>query len=894
MNIIKNKIRICENSGLDRNSLKWVKLNISLHYMNYMLGDESSLERAYEAAVSAFEECQSSVELLFYNIFFHFELARFDEGDKLLEGFKHYVGHYKSKYPKLYAGYLFLLGMQNLDEKNVKKHAEIIEEIAQEHEEPIFNELLCFMYMKCNNLDKSYGFLELAQMQGSRSPFIYMCFHKIFMSGGRFYKTNVLVDYLKWANSKNIITSEDLGKNAGMIKGHVETNMSLIKDIYNKLDEKPEWLLIEICNELAKSSDTSIEAYRFYKEVEQRQINTNDYNRVLIHSAYRNNIEDISRYSMEVYIEEGIKDLEITPFIYHTLLTSDKFSGLIEKFNLTTEILYVANLGAGNGQSGRYYNSIYRFALENSEELEEDAKAVMEHCLNKDMFVYELEATSEEAKFVWVNERERKYAAIYELENGKCSINIFSKYFRVICLDKDKKDIVEESPPMVRQLVNADMWLYKYFYKKEQIDASLVLALAAHYISESEDSDEAIEILNRALLNRNISNAFRIDISLTLGKILFALSRYDKALEYYKEVDERFLNERYIETMFTCFMNTGEYDKAVSLILQKSELLTERVLFGALHTIIGIKKYRHQVVYALYELILKGYYDKNFLDVVIEHYKGSQKEWHVLEQALRNMNITEPALDERILENAIFVRDISEESQDIFLRMHKLRRATPIVDKFILYICFEVIKNNKNISPNVLIVLEKLCELNQSNMLLMALATVYIQKKVSTHSSERIIKKALTIIEETGIMLPVFMDLDEKYLTETIERNVCISYHGTEGKRIYLHYKSQGDEEFITEQMFYFKFGIYVFNLCVFHNEIISYFFSEEEDGVPPENYELLTARNNRITLKQGAEDNFSLINNAAIYYEMYKYDDLESILPVLFKKPEKPRFTVL
>jgi len=895
MEVMKNKIQLCEKFIETKNSSPKVAIiMISRYYAAYLMGEDIYLQKAYYTARKAYELYPSNIDLFLYMIYLNIEAKNTDKAHHMLEAFEPYSKFYKNNNPKIYARYLFLLVMfelRFLNERNVIKHINNLEEFVKKQECAICDEILSHAYIKSNNVNKAYTFLESAFNRGNRGIFMYLTFYEIYKLGGRYFENKIIISFLNWANNNGVIRKNILDKNNNLIKALVKRNLSLFSSIFLNLDI--EWLLIEVCKSYQDNKDYSINAYRFYKEAEKKQIYIQEFNKCLILSAVTNNIEDIGRYSMEFYLKNNKIDFELKPFIYHVLLTRKKLRHFITNYSLENDILEFATESVVQGFSGRYYNSIYRYALENMQEYNEHT-SMIESYLYKDLFVFKLIISNPLIKYIWINQREKKEVKVYKVENGVCEVKISGSYFRIISLDEEQKNIIDEEVKLEKQIENADIWLYKYFLEKNYDDIEIFIALSGHYLGVNEPTEKIIEILNTTISFKGISQAHKMQVSAVLGNLLFLQNRYDKALVYYEEVDENYLNERYIEIMFKVFINTHEYEKALKLIINKSQLITEKILFNALKTLSKNKKYKPLMANSIYELLIKGYYDPELLEIVLEYYNGGQEEWHSLDQALSNMSIHHIKLDGIILENSIWTRNFNKSSQLVFLRMYEMSVHNDFIDKFIYYICFEITINMSLPEMGIITALEKRYEQQNDYLIAYSLSCIYLKNSLTTTRSKKILEDAMSHMESNNILLPIFKEIEHReFLTLYVEKNQCFTYKSTPGKEIYLHYKGEYDENFTKILMNYFKFGIYIIALPVFHNEKLTFYFSENTEDTSFETQED-SIQNIKANLKSDAIDKFFTINNALIYNDMFRYNEVENIIKKLVKPVSEMKGKIL
>jgi hypothetical protein len=340
--------------------------------------------------------------------------------------------------------------------------------------------------------------------------------------------------------------------------------------------------------------------------------------------------------------------------------------------------------------------------------------------------------------------------------------------------------------------------------------------------------------------------------------------------------------------MLMAYVNGRDYDKAVHLIIKKAECISDRGLFYALKQIITVGKYNKDIADVAYELTLKSWYDKVLTGIVFQHYNGSLEEWQALSKALSAMSVTEQALDEIILKNALWMHVFDKGSQNVFRRMHEMNPENPLIADYAALCAYEIIIKGTKPEYETIELLEKIYERGKDRMIAYALSHVYIQNDIATFRSEEIIKEAIGFAEKDRVIFPIFKSVKDKTLLSAyIESNQPFIYRGLPGRTVKLYYKADYATGFKVRMMHYVKFGLYFASIPSFYGETITYYFSEEmETGSITTKQE--ETENKNMRLSEDGKNPYYAINNALIYEQLFKYDMVEQIITERLK--EKPR----
>ena len=870
-------------------SPKKINLTITKYYGYYLSGDGEYLIQAYQLSKEAYEKYPANIDMFFWHAFLNIELGRASNAITMLTGFKSYMSYFKGQ-NSVIATYYFL---QYLADKQQSKKAQDVVEALDGN----FNHLLCYMHIKEDH-NKAYPYLDKAFNDGCRSPFLYLAFNEIFKKGRKYYRENILLSFLKWASIRDVLTEESLKLNWEIVGELLSQNIELFIRIYKQT--KSVWLLKEICLVLAKKGDYTEFAHVLYKELIAKQIYDEEINTALLYSAYNTDAEDVSRFSIKKFLSGrnlSAVPKEVMAYIFHLILSTPHLYDIEEEYSLKDEIIVTA-VNAANEQihlqNKRYYNSLFCYTLKNvpvgyKNEAYDKLITIMEDNVFEVMFSYTVYVKDPAIKFVWVSEHTRQSPSIYTVADGAATIRVSSHNFKVLCLDETKTSIVHETPK-IEEHIKGDFWLYNYFYKKNKIATELLVALSIHFVKENTETEQSYDVLSRTMRIKGLSKIFKKQIISSLGNVLSTLNNPQKALDYYRETDTNTLDEKYIAAMFNVFTTNEEHELALNLIYQKSQNIEETILSNYLVETINNVKPRDRrykttfplIIDAIYELLIKGVYKEEFVNAIIDHYGGSVEDWCYLSNVLNNNHINNINLDIKILSDAIKMRHLSPSVQQVFMRLYTFSDDIEVVKDFVYYLCYQVISNNISLEKDIIETLKAIYIRDEENKLLLitlGIAQIKTNEEEQDEDANGIIKAALAHLHKEGMFLPAFADVDTRYF--------CVTHIGKPDQTLTLYYKIKDQEDFTYTQMKYFRFGIYVAFLPIFYNDEIEYHIYEL-------NEEVKHYKNEKFNLAKDTDSTFFAINNALIYYEMFKYDDMEKTLDKMFSPQEKASFKML
>ena len=877
---IKNSIALCTRYWT---SYKIFDLDVFLHKANYV-------------AATTFEVNTSSVELYLGSAFMNIELENFDKSQAMLASVNKYKTYLKINNKSAYVFFLYmysLLELRKNNKKNTEKYLKILTDFEYEVDNGIPQMLIGSLKLEQQELNKSLQYFELSYRLGNRSSFLFASLNEIFKLKLRNLKEqSLLMPFLNWGISQGIDLTDVINFYCKDINIAFLDDRGLGEKIYEHYPDN--WILQKICMNFIRDRNYSKSAYKYYHDAELKQVHLDGLIYAIVKTAYNTEREDLSRYTLEQFLNNERLDAELAPFVFHLLVTSKKFKDLATKY--AVKIIQYGIDSLQKELDGRYFNSIYKFVLDRSnlEKLPERFTKKIIETLARDAFEFEIFTENVEVRHVWIIEREKREMTLCNLEKGYGVIKASSEKFSYVCFNEGMKNIQDVKLTIIRQVENADIVLYSHLFKLGIITLDLLIVLSKHFISLKKFEEHSIDLLNKTLEQTGISDSFKMQLGASIGNILFSQSNSDEALEYYKGVDEQYLSDKHIEQMLNVFISTKEYEKAVSVISKNSHLISDSALFSSIAKIPNTKELAGQLAAEAYELILKAWYDQSILEVVLQHYKGSQERWQTLNKALMSINAKDIRLLETILTNSMNMHRLDEGSQLVFAEMYDDNPDHELIDKFAYYCVYEMMINSASLEYEAIQVLERMYLKNNDKLIAYGLSHTYLANNITTLNSEDILNDTLKLMESDGLIFPIFKDIkDKNFITPYIEKNEPLLYKDSPGKNIYVYYKVNDEQKHKKQKMQYFKFGTYMANITLFYGETLRYYFSEEKSSGSIDTKEF-SFEKKKPYVNEEERDNYFKINNALVYEQMFRYEQVEAIITEVLEEPKKTKAKII
>jgi hypothetical protein len=866
----------------------------------------------------------SDFNLTFMRCFIAFELENYDVTEELLGQLRPKRNAMKSHQPTFYAHYLYfdcLLALTKQKGRAANKHYRNLRDFVAASDLPVQNADLLMANLNLvfgeysshgessafGDYDTAFKYLHKAYKTGERSPLFFICLARVFARARpRGDEAELLLPLVLWALNTGCYIEGIIEKNQSLAESLLRKRPKMAENMYEV--HPADWILHIITTARMINNDTGSESFYYYKEAEVRQLHFPQLYDFLIRSAYKNEIEDIRGYPLVKYIETqpNIPD-EILPFVYHLVLKGvidNRHDEILAK--IKPDIIKFACEGLGKHLYGRYYYSTYKFLLDVSTSADADSVSIDKNCVEAAneivknlLFSYDIKVDNERAARILIQEEHKKQEDTHELKDGRLRINLWSPHnVKITCFDESMRNIIPGRPKVQRLIENVDITLYKRLFAEGHNSQDLTIFLADYYLNQNQENipHEAILVYEAAAALPVANRAFARLVKAALGNFYARGKNFKRAVEYFKDLDEAAINKNYLEQMLLAYMNDGDVARVTRIIARLAGDISDKTLFSVLKQV-GVSKGsaslqsvsagqgsmhpKKDLAAVALRMLTRGWYAPELLELVLTHYAAPLPMWIELSKSLANLGIFEAKLHEKILDTAILTRSCGRSIQTVFVQLFKNKPDSQKAADFAVYLAYEIIINDIQPEPSVVLAMEEIFVQGQEAMVAYALAHVYIKERGAvTQRSKEILAKAIEEAMDNDFIFPIFKEIkDKNVILPYIEKNRPFVYRGHSNSEVTLHYKIKDEGDgFLTRAMRYLAFGLFVCHVPHFFGEEIEFYFVESRGSGS------IKTANERIVgnaphLLEKSGDLFYTINNALIYEQMFKYERVEEIV---------------
>ncbi len=898
MKVLNDIIKKCEDIHKERNNYFSVIALISRLYTRFLeTGVFGYADNAFFISVKSFKNCTQNIVYSLAAAFFEMETGRYNAAYKRIQVCDNYKGYLKNSQPSIYAFYLYINALVMFRQKNTRTSLKIYREMVglweQNNKEYSILLLLAGIDVEYDNFGSAKKRLEYYIKIGKGNYFFYICLFKYLNSKNKsiYCTPRLILPFLKWGISHGIDLRNIVNVYSGKICTLFKENKELVFKLYYLYEN--EELLKEICMNFIEKNDFSTEAFKYCNLAVKKQIFIPGLNNFFVRSSFYNDNTDFGIYPVKTFFKYGDMKDDIKPFMYYLVISNKKFKELLnDKFY---DIITFGIDSAKKGMSGKYYDNIYRYIIENKHkfDFEIDYIEKMKEIIFPKLFLNIVESKNPNSKYCFVFEKNKEKAEIYSFQNGTCEIKLISvsaEYF----ISDEKKQFIDADIIIKKYIENINLSLCREFYLSGYVSEELDMALANYYINVEYPNYDCIEIYER-VLKIDISKKFRSKVLITMGNLHYFNREFDKALNCFLDIDIKYIKNKHIQNLFDVFVEKENFDDAAKLIIERGHCIPDNILFDGIRKIIKKEHLKPILAKCVYELVLKSKYDRYMIEVLTEHYKGGRRDWLLISNVLYNMGVPNKSIDEKLIKMSVQTRVFDKEVQFVFSSIYKNDKENELINEFAEYCCYEMIINFIKPENETIIILEELFLSNGNEMISYALSHIYLIYDVQTENRNYIINAALKNMKSRNLVFPVFKENKYKFKDDLfIQKNYPFIYYASSDKSVLFYFREKGEFDFHSKAMRYLDFGIYYINVPIFFGEEIEYYICENKEKGSIETQKQVISNKDFDLQENSKDDPFFDINNSIIYESMHKYEESENIINKKIRKNNKLRCNIL
>lgn len=551
-------------------------------------------------------------------------------------------------------------------------------------------------------------------------------------------------------------------------------------------------------------------------------------------------------YTMDYASTVSLPDSVISYFQYENHL-GDRFKAFL--------YAYIVRRREGQPEHFRAYGThIREFALRQlgMHKASEDIAAIYEGLFQKEnirdsvarelpfvMFTRLLTCHNDRIESVVVAHVEMREEAVYQLEDGRAMIQIYTPNYQLYFVDGEGHYCAGTVPYTLKRLLRMDDFAPLCFEQGSE-HVYLLAHLAAKAMRAARLDDMQAAVLQKVAglgCFREYAN----------GKLLLRLYDYYREkksttllLETLEAIPpEAVKRERLADMAATCIYHgsyRGMYDIAERML---SRYGVEGCDKKALATLVkdriqgrGGAFVPRLLKWALY-LFHGRIYDGDIMKYLLKYYMGNTKTLTAIYRKYQEMsgNAMEDGIKERLLGQVLFSGTNLAGYEGLFLEYYESGNNRVLVKAFLSEYAYEYLVDRLDLTADVFAKIEKEAYYVKDKVMVLAALKRYSRERTFSKKREDFIGRNLEDCANEGLLLTFMRDFVGKIpVPYEIEDAELIQYCSGTDKGIFLHVRG-GDGSYGVEPMRKVFDGIYTRELLLFSGEEKTCYVEEEESG---------------------------------------------------------------
>lgn len=637
-----------------------------------------------------------------------------------------------------------------------------------------------------------------------------------------------------------------------------------------------------ICEHLILGNRLDEEAHNWYLFAINSELRITKLYEYFMESIDLNKDYEIPKMVYLYFSYESNLSWESAAYLYSRVLSDrDELPDIFDSYKEQIQSFAIREILAGH--MNKDMASIYRYVLADTILTSDMAKT-----LSKLLFTHRICVDNKNLTKVCVYQMRECVETLYPIVNGIAYIPLYNKDFTILFEDGFTNRYSSS--------IDYDLEMLMVPGKLATMLLPLVTDNLEFDVYACECSSELISITDETKERfANILNAPQIDDD-------YKSDIQRKLLEYYYDNDQIRELDAILEALEPSTLKQhdripaikymilrGMYDRAFEWVSEYGvERSDERDLVKLCSKLISRLEYAYdeQLMKLAVYVFFNGKYDEVVLKYLVDNYKGMTKDMRKLFKTAQNFDVDVYSLSERMLLQMLYTGYFISERMDIYKKYVQGGAGSLIQSAFLTQCAFDYFVREHVMEP---VVFEELTKLEVRGEELITVCKLAYLKYYSDNMADikdvqkGIISKYLEELISQGIYMSFYKNFLEEYYhgVDKFSDKTIIEYKTDPGKKVYIHYIIEGDEdvpvEYITEEMQDMYCGVHAKAFILFFGENLLYYITESSDGE-----ETLTESANiqkSDISREIKNSRFNEVNDIVIAKTLQDYDAVDNLL---------------
>ncbi len=742
----------------------------------------------------------------------------------------------KDKTTPEYGYYLYLCTLYERESSYVNRLAGEIEEIYHRHEE---SDLLFWirLFVKeeyCKDAALKLRIIEQRMAEGSSSPFLFLEAYYIFWQNP--YLLTKLKEFeikvLHWAAKEDVLTG-DLAVNIVGLSGSVRTYQPLFYRVLASFYEKYKLteLLSAICSYLVRSQRFSPKYHEWYELGIEEDLRITGLNEAYLMSMDLLNTKKLPK-TVQMYFRynTSVPYKQKAALLVNIIAGKEKEPSVYQSYHKVMEEFAIEQIMEGHMDDNLaviYGEMLERGMIEKS----------MVPALSKILYTHKLTVFSG-ASTVYVIHRQLKEVQVVPVVRGVAYFQLYTKDYAIVLEDTMGRKYAAGMAYQLERLLNPGMYLRKCL-EYTPYETPFLL----HYFSGREKSTMFMPEEKNYLIglfdDQSLRETYRARLYPEMIRFLERMEERELVEAYLRQAPIRLCTREARTYLMEELIAYREYDKAYEYVKEYGvgQLSPAKLASLCSYEIEAYEMEEDDFLINLASYVfLHGKYDNAVLAYLEKYYGGTTKNLKRLWRACYAFEIDSFELEERLLVQMLYTTEFVDNVEQVYESYCAHGGISLVREAYLCYFSY-IYLVKQTVVPNHIFpeIMQRICEEKEvPDVCCLALLNYFAEEN---EWSEEKIKVTMGILENyvnRGMYFAFYRRFPEKIKHYfQIYDKIFLEYRTFSDRRVLLHYRTDNEEQFVTEEMPEVFGGIYVKTFTVFFGESIEYYITEEgEDGL--------------------------------------------------------------
>lgn len=812
---------------------------------------------------------------------------RYNEAKWILDQAENEFQNSQDFYSDIWAYYLYLTTLYNREENYIN---DITHEINNLYSKDQSRWKLAWLLLYLSeefaaSPSRRWIFIEQQIATGCYSPLFYVEAVNMLLSSPSLLTKlgSVEIKTLRYAAANDLLTKDIIDQFVYLASKEKKFSVpvfEILKKCY-EADSNPD-IVFAICEFLIKGDLHEPKYYEWFKLAIDLELRVTKLFEYYMESLDLNLDYDIPKMVFLYFSYDNELDWQHMAYLYSRVIrVKDDMPDVFDDYREQIEHFAIDSIR--QGYMNRDMAVVYRFVLGDIVLTEE-----MSEYLSKLLFMNCIKVKNPELTKAIVYQGRESVECVYPVTNGEAFLPMYGDDCTLLFEDNFSNRYVKNVEYSVEKLMIPGMLASKILpYVSDNLEFDVY---ALEYSSDMiEITEETKERYGKVLNAPEIDSDYKEEIRYKIIQYYYDNDNIRELDAVLLELEPMGMARRDRVMALRYMVIRGMYDKAIEWVIRFGvEGVEPKDLVKLVSKLILRSEYAESddITRIAASIFFRGKYDEVILKYLALYYHGMTRDMRKLFKASENFDIDIYSMCENMILQMMYTGYFVAERMDIYRKYVQGGANTDIQNAFLASCAFEYFVKEQVMEPLVFEELTKAKLRGEEIQTVCKLAYLkyFSEEEVEIDETvQQIIDEYVDELVGEGIYMSFFKNYLDKGLKgiNRFSDKTIIEYKTDPGKKVWIHYIIEGDEEgsgeYVTEEMPDMYGGVHVKSFILFFGENLLYYITEET-----EEEEMLTesASIQKSDISRDLNDSrFNEVNDIVIAKTLQDYDTLNNLI---------------